>query len=509
MPLLVGTSDQADFATLADALADAKSGAVIELEAGTYSEELLLTFPVTIRAAKEPLPFYAQPALAQHTGQMYACVVWQGKRAPAVRVNLDAGRQEEDSVPTVTLQGIELQAGRGVSAIEVQQGNLRLSACVISSASERKAGQGITVGPAKKGKSGSATDGFAQVHLEGCLVRGEFSSPAILLQNGTVAKIERVHFSDASGLAVSLSRNAKGELLECQFQQVGSGVHAEKQSEVSLKLCQFRDVKHWPVELVSESRGELVGCDFFDCPAGAVHAIGKSRLALDRCEFERLGDTAIVLDSALRSILKRVRAEQCSAPLLSLTSGTNANLQNSVLREGSECCTTTKNANWQLAADCHLLLEDNRGSTIAESPTIKSAGDGGVVECPFCYERIAVATGKAGATCLCPACGWTFASDKKGKLVSTSPLEIRCQGELCEQVFPAAAAGSDHCPDCLTLCSWDDAGYPTQTGCPECDSKIPLPRWSEGQLSQWCACPQCKGRVRVDRQGMILEFGEE
>jgi len=207
-------------------------------------------------------------------------------------------------------------------------------------------------------------------------------------------------------------------------------------------------------------------------------------------------------------VLGRLRAEKCGAALLDLRQGTNANLISSVLTEDSAGCTSAKSPNWQLGPDCHLVQIGNRGekprSEIAGSTTSPQ-----VAECPFCYERITVNGGKGGATTLCPACGWTSSSNKKGELASAWPLEVRCQGELCVQVFPAAAAGSDLCPDCLTLCHWDNAGYPTQTRCPECDGQIPLPRWTEAEASAWCQCPACKSRVRVDRQGMILEFGDE
>lgn len=488
MLLRVGSSGEADYGTLAQALAAADAGAVIELEAGEYAESLTLTFPVTIRALREEQSCFANAQIAAYSGHLYAHVVWKGAKASLV--NVQGG--------DVTLQGMELQGSPAAALCEVNSGTLRLVDCCVNPGMQRKPGKGIVVGEtASKGKA-KLPVGEASVQLVRSQLVGRFVGAAIELGPFASAKLEQVRFVGMERVCLLLGEGASAELLEVNFAEVAQGIVASGKNALSLKLCRFEKFSQNAIELKRESTAKLLGCDFVQGEASAIVASGGGRVMAERCEFEQLAAPAIVLVGTKRSVLKRLRADCCGAALLVLKERATANLQDSVLAERES---------WQLEADTHLLLEGNRGGA-----AVGLAGDAATMrgECPFCYERVsAAAEGKKGAAILCPACGWSFATDKKGKLTSHFPLEIRCQGELCEQVFPAVEAGSDYCPDCLTLCHWDEAGYPTLTDCPECDGKIPLPKWKEGELSAWCQCKSCEGKVRVDRQGMILEFGGE
>ncbi len=455
MLLRVGSSDEADYGTLAQALAAAEVGAVIELEAGEYAESLTLKFPVTIRALREEQACFAHAQILAYSGHSYAHVVWKGAKGSLV--NVQGGE--------VTLQGMELQGSPAAALCEVKSGTLRLVDCCVNAGTQRKPGKGIVVGEtASKGKA-KAAPADAQLHVLRSAIDGRFVGAAMDLRPGASAKLEQVRFVGMERACLLLGEGARAELLEVNFAEVAQGIVASGKNALSLKLCRFEKFSQSAIELKRGSVAKLLGCDFVQGEASAIVASGGGRVVAERCEFEELAAPAIVLVGTKRSVLKRIRADKCGAVLLVLKERATANLQDSVLAEGES---------WQLEADTHLLMEGNRGSA-----AVGLAGDAATMrgECPFCYERVgATAEVKKGAAILCPACGWVFAADKKGKLTSHFPLEIRCQGELCEQVFPAVGAGSDHCPDCLTLCHWDEAGYPTLTGCPECDGKIPLPK---------------------------------
>lgn len=505
MLLRIGHSANADYATLHEALAVAKVGTCLELEGGEHELSEPLKSSVTICAAKETQVCFAHAEIATQTGHKYAHVQLQCTQG--IRVELSPGA-DGAAPPIVILQGLEITTAGIGPTCELSAGKLHLVDCLVVAGLGRKGSQGIVVGLAPlKGLPEKKND-LAHLEMTGCIVRGRFSESAMKVRGGSHVAIRQTKFVGNERGVIALSGRSAAELLECEISDFGAGVDVAEESQLSLKLCRFEKGKGHGIRLSQKSLGELVGCDFVDLEGIAVEATGQSRLKLDRCEFERLKQPAILLNGSLRSVLNRLRAEKCGAPLLSLQSGTHANLVDSVLPEDPAGNCSAQSANWQLEPDCHLVLTGNRGASVPSVST-SSAGLPPMTECPFCYERINIAGSKGKATCLCPACGWTFSSNKKGELASAWPLEVRCQGELCVQVFPAASAGSDLCPDCLTLCHWDNAGYPTYTRCPECDGQIPLPRWTESAASAWCRCQSCKSRVRVDRQGMILEFGDE
>ncbi|MGV3604804.1 MAG: right-handed parallel beta-helix repeat-containing protein [Planctomycetaceae bacterium] len=508
MLLRIGHSANADYATLHEGLAVAKVGTCLELEGGEHELSDPLTFPVTIRAAKEVQTCLAHAEILSQTGHKYAHVILKSARGISVELGPSKEGHSSDAPPTVTLQGLEITATSAGPTCELKAGMLRLVDCVVVAGNGRRGSQGIVAGliPAKGTTDAKST--FATLEMSGGIVRGRFSDFAVKGRTASQVKIKQTKFLGNERGVLALAGKSAAELLECEIGEFGLGIDVADESQISLKLCRFEKGKGCAVRLSKKSVGELVGCDFVELEANAIQATGKSRLKLDRCEFEGMKKPAILLDGALRSVLGRLRGEKCGAVLLDLRQGTNANLTSSVLAEEPVGCTSAESTNWQLGPDCHLVQIGNRGEK-PRSEIAASTSSQQVAECPFCYERVATAGGKGGATSLCPACGWTFSSNKKGELASAWPLEVRCQGELCVQVFPASAAGSDLCPDCLTLCHWDNAGYPTQTRCPECDGQIPLPRWTEAEASAWCQCPACKSRVRVDRQGMILEFGDD
>ena len=203
------------------------------------------------------------------------------------------------------------------------------------------------------------------------------------------------------------------------------------------------------------------------------------------------GGAGIELRGSRRAILREVAFQNNKGPALWLQNLATANVEHSYFANNA-------GGNWRFESGCHLLVSD---SPSAATERLVTSGLH-FAECPYCLERINCSE-TADTPVHCPACGWCFAVNAQGEYLPPLPIDVRCRIEACRQIFPAAAAGTDLCPECLLEYSWDETGNPSRTECPQCSGWIRL----TGEDA--VVCPSCECCLLVDSLGNVLDFGED
>jgi hypothetical protein len=298
--LLVAPGRPGAHATIAGALLSATDGALIQLAAGTYAEELVITVPVTLAAEGD------RGSVRVHAPAGSAIVA-----EAAVRLSGLAVSGEDSEAPVIDVRGgaVELDgcqvSGRAWAAVLVRDaGTVSLRACEIGN----DYGAGIVI--ASVGANVVSDTVIRDVASSGIVVAGDGRLTLLRARlerpggNGIIANgqahvvAEDTSVTGAVKPAVAVEEGAGADLTRLTVTtDTGPGAYLAGQGSITLTDCSFlvRDAGQ-PAVLVAE--GAAARCEGLTVTGGAagVRVNDGARLTLTHSDVSADGDGIQVLD---------------------------------------------------------------------------------------------------------------------------------------------------------------------------------------------------------------------
>ncbi|WP_405576424.1 right-handed parallel beta-helix repeat-containing protein [Streptomyces sp. NBC_01092] len=314
--LTVGPDGSASFPTIGEALARARSGAVISVRPGTYTENLIVTTRVTI-AAEEA------------SGSVEICprrgiaVVFQGDAAMLTNLVL-RGRDEE--LPVVdaqrgqaALDGCEVIGSAWAALVARGSGSLAMRDCRVSN--PRGAGLVVT----------SAADSLAQ----SCTIEHLETSGVVIGERGRI-RIRGCTIRDARGNGVFANGEAEGTVEDCQISSTGKpGIALEERSTTRLLRSTVHDAEIG-VHLASQARTLLEQVHVTGTTGVGIVLSGDTNPILRDCRTSRTqGHGVLVVDRA-RGTFEGCSLDSSAAPALKVSGPCSPTLLGLSVRDCAE-----------------------------------------------------------------------------------------------------------------------------------------------------------------------------
>ncbi|MFJ5609318.1 right-handed parallel beta-helix repeat-containing protein [Streptomyces sp. NPDC093221] len=329
--------------TIAAAVRSADTGAVITVQAGTYSESLLLDKDVTL-VAKGAVRLVAVrgPAVTVHAGRAEirgftlvsavpreaALLVRAGE--PVLRdCEITGGRIEVAGTAAPLLSGCSVRKAEG--------------AAVRLTGTSRTTLENLTVGGCVG--DGLVVEDEARAELTDALVDGA-SGRGVLLTGGAHATLTRCDVRGSGGTAVVVEGHATAALRDCRLHETGAaGVWVRETAGRLTRAASgtgHRPLAHGEdAEPAAPATGSaarpghdtpgvrLRDCEIFRTEGAGVLADGSSSVLLDGCHVHHTTGAAILVTAEATAELTGVRAVDCQDTALAVSGAGRATAHDS------------------------------------------------------------------------------------------------------------------------------------------------------------------------------------
>ncbi|CAM5388381.1 right-handed parallel beta-helix repeat-containing protein [Streptomyces pilosus] len=316
--LTVGPERSDGFRTIGEALAQARTGAVIRVRPGRYAENLVIRHRVTIVGDGEPgtvelCPRDGTAVTLMADAVMLSSLTLRGRDKEAAVVDVPAGQAALDGC-TVTgagwtallvrgkgslaARGCRIGNPGGAGLVDSSESESVVEDCVFENFGTSAVVIGETAGPLVRDcrirgarANGVLASGEARGTVEGCDISGT-DKPAIALEGHSSTRVLRcvVHHTSVGLLVTSMSRP---EIEETSFDSIAqSGIVISGGADPVLRGCVTRRTKTSGLLVLDRSRGTLEGCSFHGSAEGAVRVVEGSAPLLRDTVVSDCADTA-------------------------------------------------------------------------------------------------------------------------------------------------------------------------------------------------------------------------
>ncbi|GAA4881377.1 right-handed parallel beta-helix repeat-containing protein [Kitasatospora terrestris] len=324
------------YRTIGEALAEARSGAVISVRPGRYEENLVISKLVTITAAE-----------ARGTVRITArrgCVVQVTAEAVQLTGLILQGQDEE--LPAVDVprgqaafQDCEVVGNSWTALLTRGDGSLAMRGCRVTN----PAGAGLV----ETSTGNSVIEDCVVEHLgSSAVVIGERADP--LLRNcvlrdargngicangnarGTFEDCE-VSVTDKPGIA--LEEDSTTRLLRTDVRDTTIGVYISSTARVVLEDCTVTGTSGHGIALAAGTDPELRRCRTARTAGHGIHVTGRSRGTFEDCEVAAAQGTGVWIGESSGPTLLRTVVRDCGGDGLELTGDSAADLDRLEVRD--------------------------------------------------------------------------------------------------------------------------------------------------------------------------------
>ena len=413
--LTVGPERSDGFQTIGEALAQARTGAVIRVRPGRYAENLVIRHRVTIVGEGDPgtvelCPRDGTAVTLMADAVMLSALTLRGRDKEAAVVDVPAGQAALDGC-TVTgagwtallvrgkgslaARGCRIGNPGGAGLVDSSESESIVEDCVFENFGTSAVVIGETAAPLVRDcrirgarANGVLASGEARGTVEGCDISGT-DKPAIALEGHSSTRVLRcaVHHTSVGLLVTSMSRP---EIEETSFESIAqSGIVISGGADPVLSGCVTRRTKTSGLLVLDRSRGTLEGCSFHGSTEAAVRVVeGSAPLLRDTvvsdcadtagavqlwddstAEFERLE----VLDAAGVGISVRTAAN----PLLRRARVTGSGGHG--IEFGDDARGRLEHCEVESAGGCALSIDDDSDPEIGDTVLTSAARSGVLV----------------------------------------------------------------------------------------------------------------------------------
>ncbi|MGW4598651.1 right-handed parallel beta-helix repeat-containing protein [Streptomyces sp. NPDC004457] len=297
--LTVGPDSPDGLSTIGEALARARSGAVLSVLPGTYPENLTITTPVTIVAAQargtvEIAPRRGTALTLKAEAVMLTDLVLRGRDEELPVVDAPRGQ--------VAMDGCEIAASSWTALLARNSGALAMRDCRVTNG----AGAGIVVTSSAEssvesttlehlGTTGVVIGEQGRVTVRGCTIR-DARGNGVLANGEGQGSVEDCDISSTDKPAVALEGRSTTRVLRTVLHDTTTGVHITSESRTVLE-----DVR------VTNTSG-----------VGIAVGMGSDPL-LRRCRTARTKEHAVLVTDRSRGTFEDCWADSSEAPAIRVT----------------------------------------------------------------------------------------------------------------------------------------------------------------------------------------------
>ncbi|MEU2294255.1 right-handed parallel beta-helix repeat-containing protein [Streptomyces bacillaris] len=397
--LSVGPGDR--FLTIGEALAVARTGALISVRPGTYAENLVIHTRVTLTAAEGRGTVEIRP----RSGSVVAL------RADAVMLSELTLRGGDSELPAVDVRrgqaafdGCEIVGAAWTAMLAGGTGSLALRNCRVSNPQ----GAGIVVTSTTPttvesctlehlGTSGIVLAEQGEARVRDCTVRGargngllangetrgtiedcDISStdkPSIALEENSAVSVVRTVVHDTS-TGVHLSTGGRTTLEDVRITgSSGNGVVLTAGTDPVLRRCRVSRARGNGLFVTDRARGTFEDCWVDGSQGAALRVAGASSPALTGLTVRDCEGTGLLLEEDAAPELDRLEVIG-SSPAVAVQGGANPLLRRARLVEpAGDGIAATKDARGRIE-DCEIVRPQGAGVRVASGSTLYVAGGG-------------------------------------------------------------------------------------------------------------------------------------
>ncbi|MFE7453905.1 right-handed parallel beta-helix repeat-containing protein [Streptomyces griseus] len=397
--LTVGPDDR--FSTIGEALAAARTGALISVRPGTYAENLVIHTRVTLTSADGRGTVEIRP----RTGSVIAL------RADAVMLSELTLRGGDPELPAVDVRrgqaafdGCEIVGAAWTAMLAGGTGSLALRDCRVSNPQ----GAGIVVTSTTPttvesctlehlGTSGFVLAEQGEARIRDCTVRGargngllangeargtvedcDVSStdkPSIALEGDSAVSVVRTVVHDTS-TGVHLSSTGRTTLEDVRVTGAsGNGIALAQGTDPVVRRCRVSRVRGHGVVVTDRARGTFEDCWVDGAQGAALRVAGASSPALTGLTVRDCEGAGLLLEEDAAPELDRLEVIG-SSPAVALLGGANPLLRRARLVEpAGDGIAATRDARGRVE-DCEIVRPKGAGVRVASGSTLYLAGGG-------------------------------------------------------------------------------------------------------------------------------------
>ncbi|WP_121712988.1 right-handed parallel beta-helix repeat-containing protein [Streptomyces sp. E5N91] len=347
--LTVGPDSADGLSTIGEALARARSGAVLSVLPGTYPENLTITTPVTIVAAHsrgsvEIAPRRGTALTLKADAVMLTDLVLRGRdeELPAV----DAPRGQ------VAMDGCEITASSWTALLARNGGSLALRDCRVTNG----AGAGVVVtSPADSsvesctlehlGTTGVVIGEQGRVTVRGCTIR-DARGNGVLANGEAQGSVEECDISSTDQPAVALEGRSTTQVLRTVVHDTSTGLHITSEartvvedvrvtntsgvgivvgqgSDPLLRRCRVTRTKEHALLVADRSRGTFEDCWADSSEGPAVRVTGSSSPVFVGLTVRDCATTGLLFEEESAAELDRLEVVDAKGVGVSVRTGAN------------------------------------------------------------------------------------------------------------------------------------------------------------------------------------------
>ncbi|NEB41109.1 right-handed parallel beta-helix repeat-containing protein [Streptomyces sp. SID14515] len=397
--LSVGPEDR--FSTIGEALAVARTGALISVRPGTYAENLVIHTRVTLTAAEGRGTVEIRP----RSGSVIAL------RADAVMLSELTLRGGDSELPAVDVRrgqaafdGCEIVGAAWTAMLAGGTGSLALRECRVSNPQ----GAGIVVTSTTPttvesctlehlGTSGIVLAEQGEARIRDCTVRGargngllangetrgtvedcDISStdkPSIALEGDSAVSVVRTVVHDTS-TGVHLSSAGRTTLEDVRVTGAsGNGIALAGGTDPVLRRCRVSRVRGQGVVVTDRARGTFEDCWVDGAQGAALRVAGASSPALTGLTVRDCEGAGLLLEEDSAPELDRLEVIG-SSPAVAVLGGANPLLRRARLVEpAGDGIAASRDARGRVE-DCEIVRPKGAGVRVASGSTLYLAGGG-------------------------------------------------------------------------------------------------------------------------------------
>ncbi|MFF3998013.1 right-handed parallel beta-helix repeat-containing protein [Streptomyces cyaneofuscatus] len=397
--LSVGPGDR--FSTIGEALAAARTGALISVRPGTYAENLVIHTRVTLTAAEGRGTVEIRP----RSGSVIAL------RADAVMVSELTLRGGDSELPAVDVRrgqaafdGCEIVGAAWTAMLAGGTGSLALRDCRVSNPQ----GAGVVVTSTTPttvesctlehlGTSGIVLAEQGEARIRDCTVRGARGNG--LLANGeTRGTVEDCDISSTDKPSIALEENSALSVVRTVVHDTSTGVHLSSSGRTTLedvrvtgasgngialaggtdpvlRRCRVSRVRGHGVVVTDRARGTFEDCWVDGAQGAALRVAGASSPALTGLTVRDCEGAGLLLEEDAAPELDRLEVIG-SSPAVALLGGANPLLRRARLVEpAGDGIAASRDARGRVE-DCEIVRPKGAGVRVASGSTLYLAGGG-------------------------------------------------------------------------------------------------------------------------------------
>lgn len=326
--LTVGPDRPDGFRTIGDALAVARTGAVINVTAGRYEENLRVATRVTIvaegaRGSVEICPARGSAITLQADAVMLTDLVLRGPEDDDVPV-LDAFRGQ------AALDGCEIVGTGWTAVLSRNGGSLAMRNCRITN----PAGAGIVdTSPEHSvvedcviehlGSSAVVLGERARTTVRGCTLR-DARGNGVLANGQARGSVEDCDISATDKPGVALEQNCTTQVLRTTLHDLVTGVLVTSTSRPELTDLEILAVSEHGILVSAGAEPVLRRCRVARTKGSGLAVTGKARGTYEDCEFSSCAGPALLAVDSAAPVLVRTVVRDCSAATAVLLTGESA-----------------------------------------------------------------------------------------------------------------------------------------------------------------------------------------